>query len=62
MQQDEVLNAYIKKREEYSIAIMRFNNIRNKPPKDGESFLLYKELQTVLGLSLIHISEPTRPY
>ena len=49
MQEDEVLNAYIKKREEYSIAIMRFNNIRNKPPKDGESFLLYKELQTVLG-------------
>jgi len=49
MQEDEVLNAYIKKREEYSIAIMRFNNIRNKPPKDGESFSLYKELQTVLG-------------
>ena len=49
MQEDEVLNAYIKKREEYSIAIMRFNNIRNKPPKDGESFLLYKDLQTVLG-------------
>ena len=49
MQEDEVLNAYIKKREEYSIAIMRFNNIRNKPPKDGESFSLYKDLQTVLG-------------
>ena len=49
MQEDEVLNAYIKKREEYSIAIMRFNNIRNKPPKDGESFSLYKELQNVLG-------------
>ena len=49
MQEDEVLNAYIKKRAEYSIAIMRFNNIRNKPPKDGESFLLYKDLQTVLG-------------
>ena len=49
MQEDEVLNAYIKKREEYSIAIMRFNNIRNKPPKDGESFSLYKELQNGLG-------------
>ena len=49
--EDEVLNAYIKKREEYSIAIMRFNNIQNKPPKDGASHSLYMELQRVLGVN-----------
>ena len=39
-------------------------NVTHKPIADGLELLpkSYVEMKPVLGLSLIHISEPTRPY
>ena len=46
--------------ERYALEVSRFSNLTKDMKKPG--IVSIKLVGAVLGLSLIHISEPTRPY